>query len=162
MKRVLPDYPTCLICGKDVSFGLHMSFYREEDAVVSSVIIPESFAGYPGVVHGGIISAILDEALGRIVASIAKRFVVTGDLHVRFHHPLLVNTPVSIRAVVLPKEKPHHRFWSAEASMVDQRNSEIYASAKARFFPIAEDKQAEILSQLTLQGCNRPVTIEDL
>lgn len=64
-----PSSRTCFLCGRQNEIGLKMEWYNNLDTnqVESTVTIPEQFNGYPGIVHGGIIAAILDETAGRAV-----------------------------------------------------------------------------------------------
>jgi len=62
-----PSSRTCFLCGRQNDIGLKMTWYNDHEAgqVRATVTVPEHFNGYPGVVHGGIIAAILDETSGR-------------------------------------------------------------------------------------------------
>ena len=52
----------CVICGLDNPFGVRAPFYNMEDGSVMSVFrFREEHQSYPGRVHGGLISAMLDE-----------------------------------------------------------------------------------------------------
>ena len=64
-----PSSRTCFMCGKQNEFGLQMEWYNnaETKQVEGTISVPEHFNGYPGIVHGGIIAAILDETAGRSV-----------------------------------------------------------------------------------------------
>ncbi len=64
-----PTSRYCFMCGRENEFGLKMEWYNntETKQVEGEVIIPEHFNGYPGIAHGGIVSAILDETAGRAV-----------------------------------------------------------------------------------------------
>jgi len=64
-----PSSRTCFLCGRDNDMGLKMKWYNnpQTNQVEGSVIIPEHFNGYPGIAHGGIVAAILDETAGRTV-----------------------------------------------------------------------------------------------
>ena len=64
-----PTSRTCFMCGRDNKFGLKMVWYNnpETNQVEATVTVPEQFNGYPGIVHGGIVAAILDETAGRAV-----------------------------------------------------------------------------------------------
>ena len=65
-----PTSRTCFACGRENDSGLKMTWYNnpESNQVEASVTIDEHFNGYPGIVHGGIVAAILDETSGRAVA----------------------------------------------------------------------------------------------
>ncbi len=160
--RLLANYHPCFVCGHENPTGLHASFYRDEDRVIAFCEFQEHHAGYKGIVHGGLICAILDEALGRIVASITKKMVFTGSLNVRFHRPLLMGTAIQIEAT-MDKEQRHPKlYWQASGKLFSKDTNEVYASAQGRFFKIAEEKYEEILSSLQIEGCPRAVSMEDL
>ncbi|MFV1976075.1 MAG: PaaI family thioesterase [Candidatus Scalindua sp.] len=64
-----PSSRTCFLCGRENDSGLKMTWYNlpEEKKIQGKVTIPEHFNGYPGVAHGGIVAAILDETAGRSI-----------------------------------------------------------------------------------------------
>jgi uncharacterized protein (TIGR00369 family) len=62
------------------------------------VTVPDHFNGYPGIVHGGIVSAILDETSGRAVMlkSGQDALMVALKLEVTFRRPTPTNTPLTV------------------------------------------------------------------
>ena len=68
----------------------------ESNCVESVVTIPEQFNGYPGIVHGGIVAAILDETSGRAVMLDGNfdSLFVTLRLNVTYRKPTPTNTPL--------------------------------------------------------------------
>ena len=80
-----------------------MSFHDNEiDTVVSEVVIPEHCQGYPEIAHGGILTAILDEVVGRsIMAGDHHRFMMTVNMQVQFRLPVLVGTKVKAEGKLL-------------------------------------------------------------
>ena len=77
-----------------------MKWYEDHDEqqVHSTVTVPEHFNGYPGVVHGGIVTAILDETSGRAVMlkSGKDALMVALKLEVTFRRPTPTETPLKI------------------------------------------------------------------
>ncbi|NOY17290.1 MAG: PaaI family thioesterase [Gammaproteobacteria bacterium] len=64
-----PNSRSCFMCGRENDSGLKMSWYNipEKEQNQGKVTIPERFNGYPGIAHGGIVAAILDETAGRSI-----------------------------------------------------------------------------------------------
>ena len=59
--------------------------------------VPEQFQGYPGVVHGGVVAAILDEVTGRTqMGGYPPRFMFTAKLIVRYRKNVPIGTPLKI------------------------------------------------------------------
>lgn len=84
----------CLICGVDNKLGLNAQFYEMEDnSVCSKFIFKKEHQSYPGRVHGGMISALLDELVGRAIwISDPKMWGVTMNLSVKFRKPVPYDT----------------------------------------------------------------------
>lgn len=96
-----PTSRTCFVCGRENSAGLKMVWYNNPEAnrVEADITIPEHFNGYPGIAHGGIVAAILDETAGR-AAMLDGNFddlFVTLRLNVTYRRPTPTNT--SLKAV---------------------------------------------------------------
>jgi uncharacterized protein (TIGR00369 family) len=89
----------CFICGRRNPIGLKLDFYEDQEAeqVRVDFTVPNEYQGYPGVVHGGIVSAILDEVSGRAVMidEGEERLMATLRLTVRFRHPTPTETPLT-------------------------------------------------------------------
>ncbi len=84
------------MCGRENSHGLKMVWYNnlESERVEAVVTIAEQFNGYPGIAHGGIIAAILDETAGR-AAMLDGNFdnlFVTLRLNLTYRKPTPTNT----------------------------------------------------------------------
>jgi uncharacterized protein (TIGR00369 family) len=75
-----------------------MHFYDNgQNEVSSDYTVTDSYQGYPGVVHGGIVAAMLDEAVGR-VAMIGDHhhFMMSVKLEVKYRHPVPTELPLQI------------------------------------------------------------------
>jgi len=99
----------------------------EEGAVEATFPCERVFAGYPGVLHGGIICALLDGAMTNCLFAHGL-VAVTADLHVRFRQPVRVNRPALVRARCESGGSPLHRM---AAEML--QDGQVVATAAARF-----------------------------
>jgi len=89
----------CFVCGRENPVGLHIQFYEDHVAqqVVVPLVIPDAYQGYPGVAHGGVLAAILDEISGRalMMARAEDLFWVTAKLEVRYRKPTPTGVPLT-------------------------------------------------------------------
>lgn len=77
-----------------------MDFYTTKPGTVNSKIkLPKDYEGFPNIIHGGIISAILDEVTGRAQMSLKDRFMVTAQLTTRFRSPVMVDQQYTVLGV---------------------------------------------------------------
>ena len=99
MSRRQPSSRHCFVCGVQNPFGLKLQFVDDGDSAVrAEVMVPEQFNGYPGVVHGGIVAAILDEVSGRALLARGhdiKNLFVTLKMEIRYRQPTPTNTPLT-------------------------------------------------------------------
>ncbi len=79
-----PNSRMCFVCGVDNPIGLHLSFYTDDEGRCIARFRPgPEHQGYPGQLHGGIISTLLDETMGRVLTH-RNVWAMTGRLEVRF------------------------------------------------------------------------------
>lgn len=88
----------CLVCGTENRSGLHARFYELEDGQLLGMFEPtEEHQGYPGRLHGGMSSAILDETIGRAINTRdPDAWGVTVELNVRFRKPVPLGGQVRV------------------------------------------------------------------
>jgi acyl-coenzyme A thioesterase PaaI-like protein len=87
----------CLVCGVENDAGLKAHFYELESGELAGVFQPrEEHQGYPGRLHGGMLTAILDETIGRAINVIdAGVWGVTVELSLRFRKPVPLDEEVT-------------------------------------------------------------------
>ena len=159
--KLLPAYPECFISGDNNKFGLNISFYRKEDSVIASGCISEQYAGYPGIVHGGMIASLLDEVMGRIVSSILKKMVVTARISVSYHRPLPTTIFFLATGIMVENQRQQQRLWKAKGRLVGDSGI-LYAAATGEFFPLPEERYPQILEHLKISKEQRKVSMEDI
>jgi acyl-coenzyme A thioesterase PaaI-like protein len=101
VNRIPPHHdPACWGCGENAA-GLHLPLPTAEgaDAYETRVVFDEGHQGAPGIVHGGLVSAALDEAAG-LLATWYRFPAVTARIFVRFRRPVPINTELALRARV--------------------------------------------------------------
>jgi uncharacterized protein (TIGR00369 family) len=87
----------CFACGKDNPIGLKLEFQRDGEAVRARFVPTELYQGWPGIVHGGILLTMLDEAAS-YVSYFQGATCVTARSEVRFRHSAPVGEPLLITA----------------------------------------------------------------
>ncbi|MBP2644699.1 MAG: ThioeSPTERase superfamily protein [Firmicutes bacterium] len=85
----------CFACGKLNPIGLKMQFSEQEDKYVAEFTPGQEHQSYDGIVHGGIISTLLDETMGRYYY-IKGFHTVTAKLEVRFRHPTPIGQKITV------------------------------------------------------------------
>jgi uncharacterized protein (TIGR00369 family) len=100
-----PSSRTCFVCGRENPLGLAARWVsdRESGEVRAALEIPEHFNGFPGTVHGGVLSALLDEAAVRtaLLDGGFDDLLVTAKLEVTFRRPTPTCTPIVVAARIV-------------------------------------------------------------
>lgn len=94
-------YGYCWICGEKNPRGLQLKFSLDKStkSIQTSFIPTETYQGYDGIVHGGILSALLDEAMAKLAFELGYN-AVTATLNVRFKNPAKVREKLKIRGQI--------------------------------------------------------------
>ena len=121
------DY--CFGCGTKNPIGLHLEFVPVEDKVVAKKIVPKEYQGYTNVVHGGIVTTLLDEAMGNFVQEKYNETAMTGQLEIRYKHP----TPVDEELKISAWQESQRRNIIFLKAAVETADGTITAEAKAKF-----------------------------
>ncbi len=132
----------CFVCGVNNSFGLKIKFYEPNPGEVEAEIcLPEQYQGYPGVVHGGIIAAMLDEAAGRShMDGEPPRFMFTAKLDIRYRK----NVPVGIPLRLVGRAgRSKGRTAEAYSAVFDQEGT-LLAEADVLMVNVPESKINEV------------------
>lgn len=95
-----PSSRSCFVCGRENPVGLKVRWEQDAAAgeIRGTVRIPGHFNGYPGVVHGGIVAAVLDETAGRaiLIAGGFEDLMVTAKLEVTYRRPTPTDVPLGL------------------------------------------------------------------
>lgn len=93
-----PNSKDCFVCGVENKTGLNLEFFEVGNGrVAAEPTLPERYQGYPGIIHGGIVAAMLDEIAGRAaMVHDHNHFRLTAKLEIRFRRPVPVGEPVQL------------------------------------------------------------------
>ena len=93
-----PNSDHCFVCGRKNPHGLYMSFYDDgQEQVISNYTVSDAYQGYPGIVHGGILTSMLDEVVARVAfIGDPHKFMMSVKLEVKFRQPVPTETPLEI------------------------------------------------------------------
>jgi uncharacterized protein (TIGR00369 family) len=91
-------HANCVVCGTADGRGLRLVFRPSEDGSVQATFEREkTYEGYADILHGGVLSALLDRAITNCLFSHGHPGV-TAELTVRFRHPVCTDTTATVRA----------------------------------------------------------------
>jgi len=117
-----PSSRTCFLCGRQNDMGLKMSWYNDHEAgqVKATLAVPEHFNGYPGVIHGGIVAALLDETSGRalLLDGDDDNLFVTLKLEVKYRRPTPTSEPLTVVGWVI-RQTSRRAKVAAEIRLAD-------------------------------------------
>ena len=101
------DKHNCFGCSPKNESGLHMEFYLngQQDAVVSWLSVPDHLCGWGNIVHGGIISTMLDEAMGWAGLILLRKLVLSKSISVKFFRPVFIGKEIRVVGKVLEAGK---------------------------------------------------------
>lgn len=124
----------CFGCGDANPIGLHLRFVPTDDGVRAEFTPGPAHQGFDGIVHGGIIATVLDEAMAWATTS-AGIWTVTAEMSVRFKHPLSVaeSTVVSARVT-----ENRGRVVATAAELIRVRDGAVIAAATATFIRVSD------------------------
>lgn len=131
----------CLICGVDNKFGLKAQFYETENKeVVGLFSFKDEHQSYPSRVHGGMISALLDELVGRAIWIYdEKQWGVTMTLEVKFRKPVPLETHLKGVGRIVSQTS---RTFTGTGEILDMEGN-VLAEAKAVYMKLPVSKIAE-------------------
>jgi uncharacterized protein (TIGR00369 family) len=129
----LVDDQFCFVCGRDNPDGLRLRFeYPTIGTCRAAFTPPKKFQGWQGILHGGIVSTLLDEALAHAAGGAERggggSGAVTAELTVRFKRPVPIGQAVVLEGKVVSDKG---RVVECESRINDSNGNEL-ASAKGK------------------------------
>ena len=136
----LPHTHGCLVCGRGNPHGLHLSLHvHPETGDVTVAFTPEAHhIGFEGIIHGGVLATILDEAMVWAATWSGRRFCVCGEMTVRFRHSAPIGQPLTCTAKV---ESSRRRLIETSGD-VRTADGTLVCTATGKYVPVDEARDA--------------------
>lgn len=141
-KLNLIDNDHCFVCGSRNSNGLQIPIQNSIKGHTCSFTWAAGpiYQSYAGIVHGGILSTLMDEAMGyAVMGSEQEIMAVTADMHVRYLRPTPIGVPLTVAATLVGQRK---NMYFARASII-LPDGNVLAEAEGRFAEIKKSGETK-------------------
>jgi len=144
-----PRSKWCFVCGVQNTCGLHIRFFDDGPGqVMARITLDDQYQSYPGIAHGGILSTILDETMGRAVLSNGDtndnihqaRFMFTAKMEIRYRRSVPLNQEFIARGRI---ENDRGRLVTASGQIV-LADGTVAVEATATLAEIPQDQIAQM------------------
>ncbi len=127
-------HPRCYVMRDRTDLGLGVRFESRPDSTVAATVsCPAAWEGYPGLVHGGIIAALLDGAMTNALFA-REVAAVTAEVKTRYWRPIHLGQEACVVGQVTQCEPP---LYLAEARITSGET--VHATCTAKFIRIPPD-----------------------
>lgn len=125
-RDVLKDDHFCFACGANNPDGLRLRFEYPEPGRCRAEFVPvRKLQGWQGVLHGGIIATLLDEAFAHALGGAARgagQVAVTAEMTVRFKKPVQIGEKLIVEGRVVGEKG---RVIDCEGVIRDEAGQEL-------------------------------------
>ena len=143
MMKALPHTRSCFVCGESNPIGLKLRFHTDGRVVQARFTPRPEHIGFKGVVHGGLITTLLDEIMVWACAVQTKQFAFCAELNVRFLNSLPPGREVLVSGEMTANRK--NRIYDAKATLQDSAGT-IFAEATGKYLPIKTGDVTEMVT----------------
>ncbi len=140
--RKQPNSEMCIVCGLKNPYGLGASFYETDSGEVIAVFKPrEAHQSYPGRLHGGIATAVIDETIGRAIRTgrDEETWSVTVELKTRFKKPIPLDSELRVIGRVTHDGS---RFFEGTAELI-LANGDVAVTGQGKYLKLRLDQIGE-------------------
>ncbi len=106
-KEEIPNYwpGNCFGCSRKNPHGLNLRFWLMEKGCYTRCVIPDHLCGIDGVVHGGILTLVLEEVAQWTIISHFAKFGMTREVSVRYLKPVPINKEIIVEAEIIDQKE---------------------------------------------------------
>lgn len=137
--KAIPNYPYCFVCGDKNKIGLKVAFFYENGKTKAQYTPTREFEGYKDILHGGILSSLLDEVM--IYSIIAQGIItVTVQMEVKFKKSAKIGETLFLEGQIT-EDKGKILFSEGK---IFKQDGTIIAESKGKFFRAEGEKKKEL------------------
>lgn len=130
-------HSNCVVCSQSNTNGLRLEFtLRGDGSVETTFPCDKQYEGYSNVLHGGVISCLMDGAMTNCMFAhdiIAR----TAEMNIRFRQPVAVEVPASVRAWI---EWSRKALYLVKAELLQEQSIKVTADGKFMEYPLSQKK----------------------
>jgi acyl-coenzyme A thioesterase PaaI-like protein len=129
----------CYACGDLNPIGLHLDFRVEGEWAIATFVARREHQGYPGFVHGGVVGALLDEAMGWATYG-RGIWAITGKMEMRFRAIVPIGEVLEVRGRIV---RDRGRSLNVVAELRDP-DGKLLAEGDGLFFRVDGEQARRI------------------
>ncbi len=139
----LPKTPGCLVCGPANPHGLRLKLSVDDQTGVVTVRYTPTAdqMGFEGIVHGGALATVFDEAMVWAASWNCRRFCLCGEMSVRFRIPAETGLPLTFHAKI---ESSRPKLIQTSGRAQDE-SGRILATATGKYIPVPPERNGKLL-----------------
>ncbi len=124
---VHPEHKTCVACGPDNKYGLHLAFAPAgPGAVQGAIFCRKELTGYDGLLQGGVAALMLDSAMANCLFS-SSVTAFTAEMSLKYHAPVLIGRAAVLKAWI---EKDYSPLYLMRSQLLQDGILKVEAGAK--------------------------------
>lgn len=162
---VKPEGHHCFACGTTNPIGLNLQFYVDGDWVCSDVCLGRDYEGWENMVHGGIISAIVDEVMSWAGMVRKRAFLVTRRISLKYIRPVPTERSVVARGRVTdagspPKVRTEGEIRDAQGRLLVKGSGEFVIMGEEDLSLVPQERKRVMAASVFGMGASGEVTVE--
>lgn len=142
--KLLPNASGCFVCGRDNAAGLKLRFQADAGGVCVQFMPDLRHQGFGGVLHGGIVAAVLDDALWYAIYSATGKATMTAELTLRYKKSVPCDAMLTVRGELVADKR---RLFAARGGIYSLLG-ELLAEASGTFLPAPPELASRLAAEL--------------
>jgi uncharacterized protein (TIGR00369 family) len=147
MIGLLPGYKKCFFCGPATG-GLALELHYGDEGTLCEFVAHEKFQGYDGMLHGGIVTGILDEVMWWTLFMEKKLICATSKIEVQFKRPILCGNGYRASGRLVGATGRTYQV----SGQIENKEGHVCARSTASFRAIERFTMDDVIKYLDFRG----------